>query len=57
MAAPEGLAHLRLLIVEDVQELADKGVLRECLALLHSFHEELLAIAQLLPGRLQQGIA
>lgn len=57
MAAPEGLAHLRLLIVEDVQELADKGVLRECLALLHSFYEELLAIAQLLPGRLQQGIA
>lgn len=37
--------------------MADKRVLRECLALLHHFHEELFAKAQLLPGCLQQGIA
>lgn len=33
--------------------MGDKGVLRECLALLHHFHEELFAKAQLPPGRLQ----
>lgn len=37
--------------------MGDQGVLREGLALLHHFHEELFAKAQLPPGRLQQGIA